>query len=923
MLDDRLIWKINLGNCFALVGSGPSCEMGYPTWRNLANKTYRHLLQTGNIKDKTSYERYLQHERFPELFRQAELDAGGRKELIAIVKQYLVPEPGKESRLYDFLVKWPFRCYLTTNFDNELQNRLKLGGRYFTSLRNRVEDFYPIRDGIKDVIVKLHSDLDHPDEVILTSSDYHRLSATAQGEYFRVKLRQIMEMFDICIIGHSLSDFDLKLILETAKQTASPQHPIYMITADFNPADKREFLERYNIAVTSYHDSNGEHRQLRRILSIADLYIAPWNKRMDALSPPPAPEEAEAAAALLIFRRLHDIQRQNASDPSEYVGPLILQALAKIAKPGISIDVLMKRAPLKSVVMSSEFNANLTRTALEGLIAKGLAEKSENSYWISEKGTKGVEEVFAKRVLEEDQAYGQFIVDLKSLYPGLNADQESKARQLLKETVVRVFRKRGIAIANAVFADQSVGPEDLSDIFRAVTNAASGFEDGELRAAFLQASHGFIIDSSEPQKAYLTSISQGYFLYHMVGLDPLCTRVRRDIFRHTVWLCDSSVLLPLMAVGSSNHVYAVDLFKRLNSLGATIYTTDKLLQETWQHLEYAVRVCKDATFQSSKFLAVATGKDRQRLNLFVDGFIRMSAEGRIGTWSDYLKLVCPTGCSRAKLDEQVGKRGLSVLEIEGLLGFKRTDWAEIQKFADAIRAKRRVLETFRSEDQVEAEAEVFQIIRCVRNRQYSIPDLKEGIDRTYFMSLSRVLNLIQPDLVTSWTPEAVYRYLTALPGEATDPDLLQQCMLNEYFYAGVSFIDKVRYQKFFGPSINAARASFAEQKEGYLNETEETHRADFDETFEKTPDLEKPFFVAQMGWRLAEAAERREQAANTRAEEAEARARRLEAEKRSAWKTRERVQQEQEAAHQVHIRDPKWIKKRLRQAKKKLRKKRR
>jgi hypothetical protein len=89
----------------------------------------------------------------------------------------------------------------------------------------------------------------------------------------------------------------------------------------------------------------------------------------------------------------------------------------------------------------------------------------------------------------------------------------------------------------------------------------------------------------------------------------------------------------------------------------------------------------------------------------------------------------------------------------------------------------------------------------------------------------------------------------------------------------------------------------------------------------KTPDLEKPFFVAQMGWRLADASKQREELSRKRAIEAEARVKQLESEKDKAWKTREKRKQEQEAARLRNLQDPKHLRKRLKQAKKRRKKK--
>ncbi len=193
----------------------------------------------GRVRDHASYRKFLADRKFPELFRQAEIDAGGRGELVAIIKPLLVPAPGRQGFIYDLLVKWPFACYLTTNYDDELVARLTAAGEHYEVLQNRPQDLFVIRNNASRLIMKLHSDLDHPDDVVLTSQDYEKFSVGQGGGYFRDRLRGIFEMFDLCIIGHSLSDFDLSLVLQTAKQTASPDHPIFMIASAVTPAEER------------------------------------------------------------------------------------------------------------------------------------------------------------------------------------------------------------------------------------------------------------------------------------------------------------------------------------------------------------------------------------------------------------------------------------------------------------------------------------------------------------------------------------------------------------------------------------------------------------------------------------------------------------------------------------------------------------
>jgi len=296
MFDKRLIRAINSGRCFVLVGSGPSCEVGYPSWQKLAEWTYEELTRLDYISDAESYKKYLEKKNYPELFRQAERDVGERKKLIDLIQKLLSPSVKNQGVLYEYISKWPFACYLTTNYDDEIVSYLAGLGEHFTVIRNRQEDFYPFRDGVSHIIQKLHSDLNHPDEVILTSADYRRLYVEDSGQYFRDKLRHVFETFDIFILGQSLSDPDIDYILQLARKTASPQHPIYMTAADYTKADEKEFLEKYNIILIKYTNKDGTHSQLRRMIMTADRFIVPRHHRRERIEATARPkEEAEAA----------------------------------------------------------------------------------------------------------------------------------------------------------------------------------------------------------------------------------------------------------------------------------------------------------------------------------------------------------------------------------------------------------------------------------------------------------------------------------------------------------------------------------------------------------------------------------------------------------------------------------------------------
>ena len=897
--------------------------MGYPSWRRLADAVRDLLGNQGRLTHPDAYERFLGREEFPELFRQAERDAGGREQLIQILSPLLQAMPGRRGIIYELLTAWPFACYLTTNFDDEISAHLKAIGFYFRTILNKPGDLRLIREDVSNLIVKLHGDLTDPDTAIITSRDYERFTTHDAGNYFRSKLRSIIETFDVLIVGSSFTDWNIRLVVEAAKQTSNPEHPIFFITSDINEVEQREYRERYNIVVIPYENPDGRHARLRRLLTVADKFIVPRARRDDQHRAPIDPTESESALSLLIYRRLHSAQKHGAALPGQYLGPVVLQSLALAPNQQDSIEGMLARQPLKPIATQSPAMRDAIDQALATLASDGLVTHTEAGWTLTDQGRVVSDDAKETRQLLEGQAYGQFLLNLRREFPSLMVSDEEDARARLESAIVGAFKSRGLAIASAVFANQSVLPDDLTDLFRSVSNAAGELAHEELRNAFVIAARDFLLEPTSPQRKYLAAVSQGYFLYHLAGLDPLGTRVRRELFRQTGWLCDSSIILPALAIGSNNHPYATDLFRRLTVLGAPVHTTSHLIQEVWEHLSWAIRMVSTYDTLSPDFMDVALLHGRYKQNLFLDGFIRLSAAGDIGTFNDYLEKVVPGGTARENILRGVADLGVTVVDLTQFDGFRAVDFADTVEIQSEVQADRESHGIFRGEQQVEAEAEVLQMIRGMRRGILRLPNHPD-IQATYFVSQSRVLNRVAAgEPFVTWTPEPLYRYLNALPGEEPDPDLLQECMLHQYYDAGVEFIDTQKYSRFFGGAINTSRLHFAEQKQRYVDEFGSGQQeSEFEERFERTPDLEKPFFVSQMGWRLASESAARATREARRASEAETQLKHLKADIDLAKTIRERRRRASEAGRQRNAKDANQLRKRKRQAKRRVRKKR-
>lgn len=344
-----ILQKVNNQRCFVLIGSGPSSEMGYPSWELLAERVVSDLRTRGLLTDETAYAKYLGNRRYPSLFSLAERDYGGRVQLIDAVKKILAPNPGGKSSVYELLSSWPFACYLTTNYDDEIRAHLIRRNQYFQVVQNRPQDFYPIHEGVSNYIITLHGDLDHPDQLVLTADDYDKFEVRSEKRYFRDRLQQILTTFDVLIIGHGLSDPDLDLILRTAKEHASPVHPVYVILPDLTAADISELLNRYNIVALTYSNADGTHSSLRNRLIGLDKFVVHRASTSAHSLPAPAIDEAEieAATSLFIFRGLNNAG--SARSGLALIKPLLLHALGNSGVKGTSAQDLLSNPIIHNI----------------------------------------------------------------------------------------------------------------------------------------------------------------------------------------------------------------------------------------------------------------------------------------------------------------------------------------------------------------------------------------------------------------------------------------------------------------------------------------------------------------------------------------------------------------------------------------------
>jgi len=202
VIDRQLVRAVNSGRCFCLVGAGPSCELGMPSWRQLAENVLRKAcnIQAGELAEQG--QELLDQCNYPRLFSLAEKTIGQQR-LLELVSEQL---PGNLplGRVYQYITAWPFQSYLTTNFDDQLNRHLEAVGRAFVTRRNKQDDLRVLHSVAKDVVFKIHGDTSVPDDIVLTAEQYDDFRRGARRQYWRDSILSLLKMVDLVIVGYAL-----------------------------------------------------------------------------------------------------------------------------------------------------------------------------------------------------------------------------------------------------------------------------------------------------------------------------------------------------------------------------------------------------------------------------------------------------------------------------------------------------------------------------------------------------------------------------------------------------------------------------------------------------------------------------------------------------------------------------------------------
>ena len=137
--DIELYKTIIGGNCIAFIGAGISAALGYPDWKTLCERALTLSQSQITTVDAQEIKDLIAREKFSEAleFMQSKISRGT---MLKHLETLLVASKPDNGSTYKYLAAWPFSCYLTTNFDNEIERHLTTQGKSFLVYGNTAND---------------------------------------------------------------------------------------------------------------------------------------------------------------------------------------------------------------------------------------------------------------------------------------------------------------------------------------------------------------------------------------------------------------------------------------------------------------------------------------------------------------------------------------------------------------------------------------------------------------------------------------------------------------------------------------------------------------------------------------------------------------------------------------------------------------
>jgi len=199
---ETFVKELEEENVAIFAGAGLSVGAGYIDWRKLLQPIAHELgLDIDKEHDLISIAQYHLNEK--------QNRSGLNRALIEQLSPGHVP-----TENHRILARLPIKTYWTTNYDKLVEDSLKGAGK-IPDVKFTVDHLKLTRPKRDAIVYKMHGDIDHPDDAVLTKDDYERYEST-RGQYVTALSGDLVaKMF--LFLGFSFTDPNLDYILSRVR----------------------------------------------------------------------------------------------------------------------------------------------------------------------------------------------------------------------------------------------------------------------------------------------------------------------------------------------------------------------------------------------------------------------------------------------------------------------------------------------------------------------------------------------------------------------------------------------------------------------------------------------------------------------------------------------------------------------------------
>lgn len=602
MLRTDFVELVNSRDMWAFLGSGASIDAGGPSWRSLIEQSMISLdpILKKNIEADAIFSSALNSKRFPKCFSRIEHYCG-RDMLEDIVKNVMnkINSPGKMVQL---LSSWPFKGYITTNYDSLVEKAMSnLDELGWSSVGNTRDEVRKISGNVSKVIWHVHGCAamsSDKSRLVLTEEDYDNFYLG--GSPVISQLKALMSHSRIVFLGFGFEDQEIMRILKKIGKLTDPTRPVYAFlhrnTGEQHESERSELLDEYNVDLIPYKKVDESHTRLLDLLNFYNSFII---RRSLEFGQPErrCPSYDPEATGLLIYNELCLKEQIKLSD--NILELLLISRILALLSSHDSIPIndlfddlsdkirAMKRSLVKeeliSIIDKTIKRLTNTKTPMIMLTAENEAVcLSPTGYELVKNHAATAQRLF-------EQFSSSLVTRAMSLFPNdsFASDRIAKAAEcFLKDCIER----RSLGVAMLIYGTRTdFQPFHMTALMQALPQFMEQLNGQQEAIALSRLVQDVLCAPSKAEEQYIGLCLQARFGVHLLGCDADALRTRVSELRNTLFLVDSTTMIPFLAISSIGNNSARRLINRLKAMDSSIATTDLLAQETAEHARYALK----------------------------------------------------------------------------------------------------------------------------------------------------------------------------------------------------------------------------------------------------------------------------------------------------------------------------------------------